>query len=293
MESRIVLFAMNEKGLEVLKAIIRELGSSVLAAVVCARDANVRQDFYEDIRATSQKHEVPFLDRASAHGVVAPYGFAVGWRWMIQGCPNLIVFHDSLLPRYRGFAPLATALINGEEEVGVTALLAAEQYDLGDIVEQKKLRIEYPAKIQKVIESITVLYADLAVKVLRTILAGSRLMGYPQDESAATYSLWRDEEDYRIDWSLDSHAIQRFVDALGYPYKGASADLDGALVRIIDAVPEPDVKIEQRVPGKVIFVKDHLPTVVCGKGLLRLLDVRNVAGTESVLPLRKFRSRFR
>jgi methionyl-tRNA formyltransferase len=131
------------------------------------------------------------------------------------------------------------------------------------------------------------------VEVTRTILAGRSLNSQPQDETAATYSLWRDEDDYRIDWSRDAASIRRFIDALGYPYKGASSELDGVLVRILDAVPEPEVQIEQRVPGKVIFVRDQQPVVVCGSGLLRLLDVRDETGAESLLPLRKFRSRFR
>jgi methionyl-tRNA formyltransferase len=52
--------------------------------------------------------------------------------------------HDSLLPKYRGFAPLPNALINGEREVGVTALFASEEYDMGDIVCQRRLAVEYP-----------------------------------------------------------------------------------------------------------------------------------------------------
>jgi methionyl-tRNA formyltransferase len=115
----------------------------------------------------------------------------------------------------------------------------------------------------------------------------------PQDEKAATYSLWRDEDDYRIDWSHDAAVIKRFIDAVGYPYHGACSNLDGTLTRILDASVEPDVKIEQRVPGKVMFVRDGWPIVTCGTGMLRLLEVRNEARTESLLPLRKFRSRFR
>jgi methionyl-tRNA formyltransferase len=292
-QRRIVLFTMNQKGLEVLKAIVRELGPSSIAAVVGAPDPNVRQDFYEQIRTASLENKIPFLDRASAREIAPSFAFAVGWKWIIRGFPDLIVFHDSLLPRYRGFAPLPTALICGEKEVGVTALFASEEYDRGDIIAQKALRVEYPVKVQQVIDQIIPAYTELAVEIARTILSGSPVARHRQDECAATYSLWRDEDDYRIDWSLDAIAIQRFVDALGYPYKGASAELDGARVRILDVVPEPDVKFELRVPGKVAFIRDQLPTVVCGAGLLRLLDVRNDAGTESLLPLRRFRSRFR
>jgi methionyl-tRNA formyltransferase len=68
--------------------------------------------------------------------------------------------------------------------------------------------------------------------------------------------------------------------------------MNGRLVRIFEAEELPDVVVEDRAPGKVIFVQDGRPVVVCGSGLLRILDLRDDATGESLLPLRKFRSRF-
>jgi methionyl-tRNA formyltransferase len=286
---------MNQKGLAVLRGIAHELGPQSIAAVIGARDAHVRNDYYEEIRSCCFDCGIAFLDRSQAAGIAAETAFAIGWRWIIRTCSRLIVLHDSLLPRYRGFAPLPTALINGDPEVGVTALLdtAAGEYDRGEVIGQKRLSVQYPAKVQDVIGRITGLYADLAVGIARQLLAGESLRTYPQDESLATYSQWRDEEDYRIDWSRDAAFIQRFIDALGAPYNGAAAEMDGVLVRILDAVVEPDVVIEQREPGKVLFIRDQAPIISCGSGLLRLLDVRDSTGQASLLPLHRFRVRFR
>jgi methionyl-tRNA formyltransferase len=294
-ETPLYLYAMNRKGLAVLEGIVRELGPESMAAVIGARDQHVHRDYYEEIRDLCAQRGIPFLDRSQAGGIAAQTALAVGWRWMIQTCSNLIVLHDSLLPRYRGFAPLPTALINGDPEVGVTALLApaTREYDRGEIIGQKRLPVEYPAKIQDVIERISALYVDLAVAVARDVRAGSQLKSYPQNESEATYSQWRDEDDYRIEWSRDACFIKRFIDALGFPYRGASAEMDGVLVRILEAAVEPDIAIEQRTAGKVIFLRDQLPVVTCGRGLLRLLDVRDAAGESRLLPLAKFRVRFR
>jgi methionyl-tRNA formyltransferase len=184
-------------------------------------------------------------------------------------------------------------LINGDTEVGVTALFGSDEYDCGDIIAQRRLPVQYPAKIQEVIERMAPLYAELVGELVDAILAGSPLLARPQDEAAATYSPWRDEDDYHIDWSRDATSIKRFIDALGYPYRGAFSSLDGTPARILDALVEPDIKIEQRVAGKVMFVRDGFPVVICGTGMLRVLDLRNEAGTESMLPLRKFRTRFR
>ncbi len=286
-------FVMNRKGLAVLEAVLSRRTKPMIACVVSARDPNMRHDFYDEIQAACLRRGIPFLDRADAKGVLVEYAIAVGWRWMIRDCRRLIVFHDSLLPRYRGFAPLPTALINGDREVGVTVLFGADEYDRGDIIAQRRLPVQYPAKIQEVIERLAPLYAELAGELADTILAGSPLPASPQDEAAATYSPWRDEDDYRIDWSRDAAGIKRFIDAVGYPYCGACSSLEGTPARILDASVEPDVKIEQRAPGKVMFVRDGLPVVACGTGMLQLLDVRNEAGTESRLPLRNFRCRFR
>ena len=291
--SGICFFVMNQKGLAVLEAVFSERRNPSITCVVGARDAGVQRDYYDEIQASCLKQKIRFLDRTDANGLAPECAIAVGWRWMIRDCQQLVVFHDSLLPRYRGFAPLPTALINGEREVGVTALFGAGEYDRGDVIGQRRLPVLYPAKIQQVIDRLTPLYAELATEVVDAIVSGSALHACPQDERAATYSQWRDEDDYRIDWSRDADAIKRFIDAVGHPYLGASSLLDGARVRILDASVEHDVKIEQRVPGKVMFVREGLPIVTCGTGMLRVEDARNDTGGESVLPLKKFRSRFR
>jgi methionyl-tRNA formyltransferase len=284
---------MNQKGLAVVEACGRALPPGSISLVVGDRDRNVKQDYFAELMSACSAHGIPFADRSQAAGLSPEYGLAVGWRWLIHGCEKLIVLHDSLLPRYRGFAPLPAALINGDPAVGVTALLAAEEYDRGGIIAQKTVAVTYPIKIQQVIDRIAEACAELALPIVRAILDGVPLITHPQDEAAATYSPWRDEDDYRIDWSRDAREIQRTVDAMGPPYKGASSELDGVLVRVLDAAVDPDVKIEQRAPGKVTFVRDGLPIVACGAGMLRLLDVRDAEGVASILPLRKFRSRFR
>jgi len=291
--NKICLFLMNQKGLSVVETLLSKRAKPTISCVVAARDANMRHDFYDEILAACLQHGIPFLDRADAKGLSVECAITVGWRWMIRDCRRLIVLHDSLLPRYRGFAPLPTALINGDTEVGVTALFGSDEYDCGDIIAQRRLPVQYPAKIQEVIERMAPLYAELVGELVDAILAGSPLLARPQDEAAATYSPWRDEDDYHIDWSRDATSIKRFIDALGYPYRGAFSSLDGTPARILDALVEPDIKIEQRAPGKVMFVRDGFPVVICGTGMLRVLDLRNEAGTESMLPLRKFRTRFR
>jgi methionyl-tRNA formyltransferase len=183
-------------------------------------------------------------------------------------------------------------LVNGDTTIGATALLASDRYDEGAIIAQQALTISYPIKIAAAIALLSPLYATLAAKLVDTIVQGRPIEARQQDHSQATYSLWRDDADYRTDWNRSSSWIRRFVDAVGFPYRGASALLDGRVVRILEAEEWPDVKVENRCPGKVVFVEDGLPVVVCGTGLLRLLAVVDDESGASLLPLKKFRSRF-
>ncbi|WP_286748580.1 formyltransferase family protein [Marinobacter sp. UBA2688] len=254
------------------------------------------QDYFIEVEKFCSIKGIPFYERnvvPPARASEANYSFAIGWKWMIRGGRNLIVFHDSLLPKYRGFAPLVNMLINGEPAIGVTALLANEEYDRGNILAQESRNISYPIRIERAIDHLLPLYAKLVKAIAGQILKGCELASYEQNEREATYSMWRDENDYLIDWSLDSAAVKRFIDSVGYPYKGASALLNGAHARILDAEVVGDVVVEDRTRhlGKIIFFANQCPVVVCGTGLLKLCLITADADG-SVISQISFRSRF-
>ncbi len=289
---QLILFAMNEKGLAVLETVLDEF-PTLLRAVIGAHDRSLTRDYYDEIAAHCRRHDVPFYDRQNAPPIDTPYAIAVGWRWLIDA-PNccLIIFHDSLLPRYRGFNPLVTALIKGDTEIGVTALLATNRFDQGEIVARRSRPIRYPIKIQQAIDEIRHDYQGLMRDIAGTLNASRPLVGTPQDESQASYSLWRDEEDYLIDWSAPAAEVRRFIDAVGTPYKGAASYVDGRLVRILDAEEVDDVSIANRTAGKVLFMEDRRPIVVCGSGLLKINEIILDKTGQSFLPLPRFRVRF-
>lgn len=283
---------MSYKGCSVLKAFITEFGREVIDFVVVSKDQGVQNDYYEDIIEVCKNNEVLFFDMKEKYEVRSEFAFAISWRWLINlEKTTLIVFHDSLLPKYRGFAPLATALINGEREVGVTALYASAEYDKGNIIAQSSVGIEYPIKINDAINLVSEAYIDLIKSITKNIVSSNIVKSTVQDEDAATYSLWLDEKDYAINWANDAICIKRFIDSVGYPYNGATAIIENKKVRILDAETANDVNIPVRHSGKVIFVNNGKPVVVCGKGLLQInqmVDKEN----QSLLPLKKFRTRF-
>lgn len=286
----IKVFATGLKGLKTVQGLRIKTNK---ITVIIGKDTNVKNDFSDEIEAYCKQENIKYYfstKDADKH----EFGLAVaaGWQRMIFDIPfsALIVFHDSLLPRYRGFNPLVTALLNKDDCVGVTALMAADKYDRGDILSQVKVPVEYPITIEDAIIMVSDAYFNIAGEIYDLFISG-QLHGIPQDESLATYSLWRDSDDYAINWHLDSHAIERHVNSVGYPYLGASSFVDGALVRIRKVALVNDVFIENRVPGKIIFFEKNMPVVVCGQGLLRLESIED--DNRNVFEINKLRTRLK
>jgi methionyl-tRNA formyltransferase len=217
----------------------------------------------------------------------------IGWRYLVPAPAvrhlngEVIIAHDSLLPRLRGFAPLPTALITGEARTGVTFLRAGPGVDDGDVLWQGSVAIEPGDTIARLIERVAPLYRE----GVRRYLAGELREARAQDESQATYSIWRDEIDYRIDWSESAERVERTVRALGPPYLGARSRLGTPDVVIHQARVERDLTFAIRQPGKIWALDDQgRPTVVCGSGLLKVLAAST--GGESILPVKSLRQRF-
>ncbi len=289
---KIILYLMNQKGLQTITRIIQEGLSSSIEMVIGAEDKEIENDYYEDIRNITLSHNIPFFNRNTNPSISSNvFKLAIGWRWIINESHNLLVIHDSLLPRYRGFAPLVNALINGEEVIGATMIFAENEYDTGDIIFQEQLNITYPIKIEEAISRVATLYESMTIKLLTFLNTGETLPRSKQNESLASYSLWRDEEDYQINWHDSSERIERFINSVGYPFNGAKCYVNDKEYRILSAEQVNDVLIENRTPGKLIFKSNNHPVVVCGKGLLKITSL--VDDKNNKHSFNQFRLRFK
>lgn len=290
----IALFIMGKKGLACLETVLNTTAVE-LKFVVYATDKNVEKDYADEIVALCSKHNILHYNKNTFDDTLlndVSYYIAVAWRWLIKSnLEKLIVFHDSILPRNRGFNPLVTALINGDEEIGVTAIFANKEFDKGDILGVEKVNVIYPIKISEAIDIISICYQDLVVKIINKI-ANNILVASPQDEALATFSLWRDEEDYFINWNLEATKIERTINALGFPYGGARTILDDNIIILDEIKSVPDVKIENRTPGKIMFLDNNQPTIVCGKGLLKIEKAHYLDNGNDVV-FSKFRTRLK
>jgi methionyl-tRNA formyltransferase len=160
--------------------------------------------------------------------------------------------HGSLLPRYRGRAPVNWAVLNGERETGATLHYMTAKADAGDIVAQAAIPILADDTAREVFDKVTVA-AEIALNgVLPALIAGTAPRR-PQDLSAGRYFGRRRAEDGTIDWRLDAAAIHNLVRAVAPPYPGARTTVAGVPARILrsrlldsSAPPAADPVIEVR-----------------------------------------------
>lgn len=272
-------YLMTQKGFDVLTSVIDRYGSTVISFVISAKDEALSQDYFEEIRSICKSNNIHFFERNKIFELSYKFKIAISWRWIINDSgENLIVLHDSLLPKYRGFNPLVTALINGDPEIGATAIWATKEYDEGNIIYQSSFNAAYPLKIYDAIQKTILCYTDIVIKIIDDILRNKDLPSVQQDALSASYSLWRDKEDYRIDWNENAEKIKRFIDAVGNPYEGAHFYIDQKKITVIEAEIASDLKIANRVPGKLIKITDNVPYVVCGAGIIKLINMIDEEG---------------
>lgn len=283
---------MTSKGYSVLQEFIKN-SSLKIEYVVSEKDLKIKNDFYDEIKSLCLRNSIKFFSRKDFPSFPEEsLKIAVSWKWMLNTQNSkLIILHDSLLPKLRGFNPLVTSLINGEKFIGVSAIYASSEYDEGDIICQSRSKVSYPITIFEAMKLIEENYKKVAKELVLKLSNNQYPKALPQDHKLATYSLWRGENDYFINWELSSEEIRRFVDAVGYPYKGSSSYINGNLVRILKVKEMDDVVIENRAPGKVIFFKENKPVVVCGSGLLIIEELEDENGND-LLPLNQFRIKF-
>jgi methionyl-tRNA formyltransferase len=287
----ITLYLLNKKGFEVLTALTRTKEYlNYIDLVVGSRDKGNDEDHFEEIKNLCECFNIKHKERSQDINVNSEYSLAIGWRWLIHDAKNLIVLHDSFLPYYRGFSPLVNMLINGETYIGASAIWATERMDEGDIIFQEKIDITYPLKIQTAIELMAGLYVNIVIKIMNSLLKGEKLIGLPQLNSNATYSIWRDEKDYHIDWAKEASEIVRFVNAVGFPYAGAkSITNDGETIRIIECEEVNNIISEIDAPGKILMFNENYPIILCGENAVKLLVVEDMDKRPFVF--KKFRTR--
>jgi methionyl-tRNA formyltransferase len=190
-----------------------------------------------------------------AYGLILPPEFLAAPR---RGCLNI---HASLLPRWRGAAPIQAAILAGDTETGVTIMRMDTGLDTGPTLLHETVPITPTTTAAVLHDALATIGARLILRALTEELAP-----IPQPAEGATYAAKLTRTDARIDWTADAAAIERRVRAFD-PWPGTFTLLDGAMLKVLAATPAD----ANGTPGLVL--DNHL-TVACGTGALRLTRVQ-------------------
>ncbi|HEY6210947.1 MAG TPA: methionyl-tRNA formyltransferase, partial [Vicinamibacterales bacterium] len=235
----------------------------------CETRSLTDRDRYVDLLTREMKPDVAIV--VGCRMLIAPE---------IYQAPPLgtLAVHDSLLPEYRGFAPLNWSILNGEDHTGVTLFHLTESADAGDIVAQRRVPIGPDDTAPVVYERVCQATVDLVLDTYPQLAAGTAPRT-PQAHHRATFACSRTPIDGEIDWSAPTAVVYNRVRALTYPYPGAYTYYRGRPLTIWSASRvENSPSYVGRIPGRVVSVSKTTGgiDVLTGDGVLRVHDVQFV-----------------
>jgi methionyl-tRNA formyltransferase len=194
-----------------------------------------------------------------AYGLLLPRAILAAPR---LGCLNI---HASLLPRWRGAAPIQRALLAGDQETGITIMQMDEGLDTGPMLLRRAIVITERETTESLHDRLALLGARLIVEALERLAAGT-LPATPQPAESASYAAKLTREEGRLDWREPAELLDRRVRAFA-PWPGAWCEIGGERVKILEARPVAGKgRPGQRIDGQL--------TIACGIGALRLIKLQ-------------------
>ncbi|AXF75200.1 bifunctional UDP-4-amino-4-deoxy-L-arabinose formyltransferase/UDP-glucuronic acid oxidase ArnA [Erwinia tracheiphila] len=281
-----VVFAYHDMGCIGLNALVK--AGYKIEAIFTHPDSAAENPFFASVARTAADLDIPvfapedvnhplWIDRIRAMAPEAIFSFY--YRNLlcekILNCAPAGAFnlHGSLLPKYRGRAPLNWVLVNGESETGVTLHRMTASADAGDILVQEKVQISADDNALTLHRKLNATAETLLADALPALKAG-QLTASPQDHSQATVVGRRRPEDGRIDWSLSASVVNNLVRAVTEPWPGAFGYVGSAKFIVWKG------KVRQDQPaakaGTVLSVSPLI--VACGEGALEIVTGQSENG---------------
>lgn len=205
--------------------------------------------------------------------VVAAYGLILPQSVLnipAQGCLNI---HASLLPRWRGAAPIQRAILAGDHETGITIMQMDAGLDTGDMLLKKSCTIAPDDTAETLHDKLSVLGARAIVEALREMQSG-RLQALKQDDTLATYAAKIGKEEAILDWNRSAAELERTVRGY-FPFPVANTSSNDTTIKILKAAPCPGGPAE---PGTILGVDKDAIRVACRDGALALAVLQKPGG---------------
>ncbi len=183
-------------------------------------------------------------------------------------CVNV---HGSLLPEYRGAAPMQRAIIDGKSETGITTMLMAAGLDTGDMLLKETVAIGEDDNFEDIHDRLSCVGASLLIKTLKGLESGE-IIPEKQNDDESTYAAKIEKSDCQLDFSLDAKVLHDLIRGLSPIPLSFTHTPDGKILKIAKSKLFDAEKTPKCLPGTVIEVGDDIK-VACGKGILSLLAV--------------------
>jgi len=210
--------------------------------------------------------------------VVAAYGLILPRSTLdIKPCINI---HGSILPRWRGAAPIHRAIEAGDHETGVTIMEMEEGLDTGPMLSMERVAIDDLDTTGSLHDKLAALGGRMIVEALRKMASGG-LQAEPQPEAGVTYAAKISKEEAKLDFALPADMLARKVRAFN-PFPGAQAQAGASTIKIWNAQPASG----SGEPGRVLAADAGGIVVACGAGALRLMELQKPGGKR--LPAAEF-----
>ncbi len=218
--------------------------------------------------------EPGFMDGLKAFnadiGVVAAYGKILTDDVLATPADGLINVHASLLPKYRGAAPVHRAIIAGERETGVTIMRVVKALDAGPMLARVRRQIGANETSEEIERALAAMGAKLLVATLDALVDGF-VVEEPQNDDAATYAPRLTKEDGVVDWTQPAATIHNLIRGL-HPWPLAFSFLAGRRIILRRSAPNPD--IESPGPGLIAAADGDRLVVGTGAGVVALIEVQ-------------------
>jgi methionyl-tRNA formyltransferase len=179
--------------------------------------------------------------------------------------------HGSLLPEYRGAAPMQRAIIDGKKITGITTMLMAAGLDTGDMLLKCEVEIGENDNFEDIHDRLSVVGAKLLIETVKGIENGE-ITPQKQDDTLATYAAKIEKSDCLLDFSLDATTLHDLIRGLSPIPLAFTHTPDGKLLKIVESRVFDAEKTVKALPGTVLSVGDDIK-VVCGRGILSLVQV--------------------
>ncbi len=207
--------------------------------------------------------------------IVAAYGLIIPQA--ILDLPSLGCFniHASLLPRWRGAAPIHRAILMGDESTGVTIMRVVQKLDAGDMIKKTKIQISEKDTTEQLTKTLSVLGSHLLIEVMEELRTKGEVQSTPQDEASVTYAEKVTKEESKIDWQDTSLAILRKIRAFN-SFPVAQTEYREAVCKICEAQVAIDTNEDANI-GQIIKL-DEFIHVKCGEGVLSIKELQMPGG---------------